>query len=78
MLDFIGGGNPLKLSQNDFAHYKGHKGELASKDTLDLPHKLASLQFMVDRRSSLPAPTQKTFKKALKSNIRIIIGQYFN
>ena len=63
MLDFIGGGNPLKLSQNDFAHYKGHKGELASKDTLDLPHKLASLHFMVDRRSSLPAATQKIFKE---------------
>lgn len=63
MLDLIGGGNPLKLNQHDFVHYKGHKAELASKDSLDLPHKLASLQFMVDRRSSLSGATLTTFKE---------------
>lgn len=63
MLDLLGGGNPLRLSQNDLTHYRGHKAVLAAKDSLDLPHKLSSLQFMVDHRSSLPAATQAAFKE---------------
>lgn len=69
MLDFIGGGNPLKLNSHDVPHYQRHKAELASKNTLDLLHKFVSLQFMVDRRSSLPAETQKLFKGTIDNAV---------
>ena len=63
MLDLMGGGNPLKLNAHDFPHYNGHKAELASKSTLEIVHKFASLQFMVDRCSSLSGESQKNFKE---------------
>lgn len=68
-LDVMEGGNPLRLNQNEVAHYPGHKAELASRNTLDLPHKFSSLQFMLDRCTSLPAATQKCFKETAKAAV---------
>lgn len=65
-LDTIGA-NPFKLNQHDFPHYGIHKADVASVDQLDIPHKFASLQFMVERQSPLPVSTRNILQQSINN-----------
>ena len=64
LLDTIGT-NPFKLNQHDLPHYGIHKSDIANVDQLDIPHKFASLQFIVERYSPLPASTRNILQQSI-------------